>query len=415
MSELARRIDLKAVDRNGAQIPSASFKYWVNGDGPVDALAPAGQSSIEITDRSAKVHVQAYVGKMESTKVLLSQDQNTWQFDFKEVEVNPKPNSARRWVTAAAIVVIAFVAYVLMQSGPSGVGSRWMLLREPAGQSLAIGTMWDGNSIVTECYSAEFKVDTLGGSDAELSITSAGGTVGLQLLGAIGLENVGKKVGTWSLHAWGPRIYSAVNPSPVLREKCAPQRDGLPRFPMITGLLGYDSIALRTTGASSLSGKVTAQDTSVLRNANATIALNDSALTIRHGQGLIFGFRAMGLRPGSDSTCTKEVALGEELTCGPFPYVATAEERFPGGQYRIVSINRNAPNAVARSDTVQQSAYVTLGVALTSAGTFGDWYSLRLTPSTNPNHLVLTMRRFRYNIERFESESDRVRWAAFIR
>jgi hypothetical protein len=323
-------------------------------------------------------------------------------------------SKSKRVVTVLVLVILAALgAIVMWRLKARGIESRWLLLEEPVGQALAIGHMWDGTTPTSDCYAADIVIDTLGGEDRELRIAAGKGDIAMRLMGAIGLEQLGRRTGRWSMTAWGSRIATARNPRPILRESCSPQRDGLPQYPMVTGLLGYDSVLLVTTTSGNVQASVTPDDTTVLRRAGISLVASDSSLMLRRGRGLWFGFRALGLTRVADSACTKEAGIGEEVRCGASPYGVTVSQRLPA-QYRVESVNRDAPNARTRTDTVSLGGYITLGVTQESEGSFGDWYSVQVSPSTTPQRVTMTIRRLRYQVERFEREAHRGRWKKFI-
>jgi len=329
----------------------------------------------------------------------------------------PRRQISHLWllpIIAIAIAIVVLGAWYINNRTDRGVAARWMLLEEPLGPSIAVGRMWDGTVASAGCYNTREAVDSGGGEDREFHTSREDGAVAVRALRVLGLEGVGSRADEWELRGWGPRVAIAVDPQPVLRESCSPQRNGLPRYPMISALLGYDSVVLSTSGSGSLRSQITPSDTTVFRKAGIAVTATDTTVTLRRASGLWFGFRAIAFTRMTDSTCTKEVAVGEEFSCQGFPYVVTVSERFPSAHYRVESLNRDAPNPVNRSDTVMVGGYLTLGVTQEALGTFGDWYSVRIAPSTVPERVQLSIRRLRYRLERFEREADRKRWREVV-
>jgi hypothetical protein len=85
----ARRIDVKAKDKNGDLIPGVAFEWRAGDVGAGEAPSTDGHVSFELTDPNAVVSVKAtFEGESQAKKLVVGQ--TSYEFRFAEVEVNPQ-------------------------------------------------------------------------------------------------------------------------------------------------------------------------------------------------------------------------------------------------------------------------------------------------------------------------------------
>jgi hypothetical protein len=204
------------------------------------------------------------------------------------------PRAAVRF-TAPGLIGTAILCISCGGGGAHGIRHRWLLLREPIPGTVVLGETWDGKTSYGHCFEFTVRVDTSAGEDREMTMTPADSEDATPILERVGLRALARRVGTWELRGLGGHRATAVDPVPTFSDRCAPAHGGLPAFPVITDLLGYDSLVIAWTPDTSAMHALVLEDFQPVRELAATLHVSPGRISISRGEPVWVGYRAMAV------------------------------------------------------------------------------------------------------------------------
>jgi hypothetical protein len=328
-------------------------------------------------------------------------------------------NILKLWLFGS-LVCISGCAARLQTPPPQSFFSKWLMLEEPGIKRFGVTDMWDGTQADSGCYVADtVVVDTLNQQRFEIGSTSMDASFGATLLDRIGLQVARHQAQAWTLTASGSMIVSSRGLRPNLGASCQTKREGLPRYPVIASMIGFDSMTFGGTDDAGRRLDLTKIDLSnVLRVTGGTASAADSLLHFTFLERAWVGQHLWMLKPRPSRQCEWTASLNVTGGCPhdeeAFPF-AVGIRQLEDGRYRITSRNKKIPNAVAETDTADLGEFATIGLLPGTTGTRGEWYSVGVVRLIRPSEVRVKLVLHDYDVLRFENEADRGRLKKALR
>jgi len=220
-----------------------------------------------------------------------------------------------------ALLTFAFATACHRASSPfpeQSLFGHWLLLDEPVANGLALGAMWDGISPNKKCFRVEATVEDSTGRDRwDTGDDSRDARLGIEVLKRIGLGTAFRRARHWTMKAWGTRVMTGYNITPTPGTNCPAVRDGLPRYPVIASMIGFDSLVFRGTEVSGESVKLTNADIAKVINATGgSVASTDSqTFSFLQHRPLWVGYKLWAPVPKRPRRCAWSLPLNVRTSC----------------------------------------------------------------------------------------------------
>ncbi len=326
----------------------------------------------------------------------------------------------RTRVNTAALAV-AFAAACHRPTPPfpdQSLFSHWLLIDEPVANALLLGAMWDGINPNKKCFRVEASVEDSTGRDRwDTGDDSSDATLGIEILKRIGLGTASHRAQHWTMKAWGTRVMTGYNITPAPGLDCPAVRDGLPRYPVIASMIGFDSLLFWGTEASGTAVKMTRGDIAkVINITGGSIAESDSqTFSFQQHRHLWVGYRLWALVPKAPHRCAWNLALNVRGSCPnqEFPQVIRVSGLGTGNYEVRIQDPRRQPSR-EETDTIGEGGFAEFGVPMDSSTAVGQWYEVKVSPTDHPADVVVEIVERDYDIVRFVSEADRKKLEAFL-
>jgi hypothetical protein len=296
--------------------------------------------------------------------------------------------------------------------------SHWLLIDEPVARAFSLGTMWDGTNPNKNCFRVDSTVeDSTGRERWDTHDGSSDAGLGIEILKRIGLGFASHRAWHWSLKAWGTHVMIGYNITPTPGSNCPALREGLPRYPVIASMIGFDSLTFSGREVSGDSLKLTKADiSSVINVTGGRVAGRDSQTFNFDQRKLLWvGYRLWALVPKHPRRCTWHLPLRVRGTCPSedFPQVVQVSGLGTGDYEVKVQDPRRQP---LREEIrkVGEGLFVEFGAPTDSSTAVGQWYELKVAPSDHPADVIVEIVERDYAVERFLSEVDRKKLDRFL-
>jgi hypothetical protein len=297
----------------------------------------------------------------------------------------------------------------------SSVADRWLFLDEPLKAAINIGDAWDGISTRTKCATGQTTIDTTGTQVVDIGSDSSNYGLGFRIARLFHIDGSLRKARTWSIHASGARVATGQDIAPDFSDSCQPKRRGVPRYPLVVGLLGYDSLSMTLSDSA---GRAFALDSLALKKLDS-LGLHGAtgggrSIVTRTG-GVWVAMHLMGVTPARISECVLDLAQGVTAQCpdrDAYPFLVSAR-RLTSGDYELTTQATGLGGI--RRDTVATGFQQAFGIPDTAKGTIGEWFAMRPETAPDGRRVTLTISRHDYNVTHFRSEADRDAFDKFVR